>query len=67
MSWERLFDVDFFVTKLVGIIEDYDVKVTSEPLFGKEGWIRKINRHKRETIAGTEVMGVMLEVVENRE
>lgn len=72
LFWERLFDDEFCITGSVGVIEGDNVKVMSGPLVGKEGCIKKINRHKREAIVEMEVMGgvrevrVMLEVVEKR-
>lgn len=56
----------------VGIIEGDKIVVTSGPLVGKGGCIKKINRHKHEAIVEMEVMGavrevrVMLEVVEKK-
>lgn len=56
-----------------GIIEGGQVKVTSGPLQGKEGYIRKIDRHKRKAWLEIEMFGriqniqVGLEIVAKRD
>ena len=40
-----------------GVIEHSQVKVTSGPLQGKEGYIRKIDRHKRKAWLDIEMFG----------
>ena len=40
-----------------GIIEHSQVKVMSGPLMGKEGYIRKIDRHKRKAWLEMEMFG----------
>lgn len=53
-----------------GIIENSKVKVTSGPLVGKEGFIKRIDRHKRKAFLEMEMFGrvqkveVGLEIVE---
>lgn len=55
-----------------GIIEDAQVKITSGPLVGMEGCIRKIDRHKRKAWLEVEMFGriqvvqVGLEIVAKR-
>ena len=70
LYWERLLDSDFCVRGSTGVIVGGTVSVVSGPLIGKEGCIKKINRHKREAVIEMDVMGaqrevrVMLEIVE---
>lgn len=45
-----------------GIIENSQVKITSGPLEGMEGWIRKIDRHKRKAWLEMEMFGEMRRV-----
>ena len=42
---------------IIGVIEHSQVKVTSGPLQGKEGYIRKIDRHKRKAWLEIEMFG----------
>ena len=69
-NWELLYDSDFCVKGLVGLIVGDMIRVTSGPLVGMESQIKKINRHRREVIVEVEMMGalrqvtLMLEVVE---
>ena len=67
--WENLLDADFCIGESKGIIEGDRVRVVSGPLVGREGLIKRIDRHKRKAIIESEMMGsvhrvmVMLEVV----
>jgi len=40
-----------------GYIEGDRIRVTSGPLKGREGWIRKIDRHKRRAILDIDMLG----------
>ena len=67
--WECLLDAEFCLRGSVGIIVGNKIKVTSGPLVGLEGQIKKINCHKREATVELEMMGaprpvkVMLEII----
>ncbi|MCL2689652.1 MAG: antiterminator LoaP [Chitinispirillia bacterium] len=73
LYWESLFDSDFCVTGSTGIIAGDTVSIISGPLVGKEGCIKKINRHKREAVIELDIMGavreirLMLEIIEKRQ
>lgn len=43
-----------------GYIEGDKIRVTTGPLAGKEGWIRKIDRHKRRAILDVEMFGKII-------
>ena len=70
LYWERLFDADFCITGSVGFILGDTVHVTSGPLVGLEGRIKKINRHRCMAVVEMEMMGatrdvlLMLEITE---
>lgn len=63
---------DQIVEMSEGIIEDSKIIVTKGPLIGKEGYIKKIDRHKRKAWLEIEMFGreqtveVGLEIVEKR-
>ena len=70
LYWERLFDADFCIVGSVGFIVGDTIQITSGPLMGLEGQIRRINRHQRIAIVEMRLMGatrqvtLMLEIVE---
>ena len=59
---ECMFDSDFCVTGSVGFIEGNIIRITTGALFGMEGRIIRINRHKREAVVAMEIMGAVREV-----
>ena len=46
-----------------GIIEGAKIIVTRGPLMGKEGYIKKVDRHKRKARLELEMFGRMQEIV----
>ena len=70
--WEGLFDENFCIRGSVGFIVGDVTRVTSGPLMGMEGKIKRINRHRREAIVEMRIMGtvrevsLMLEIVEKK-
>lgn len=48
---------EYIVEMSKGLIENDEIKITSGPLKGKEGIIRKINRHKRIAMIEVELFG----------
>lgn len=54
---QRLGGDDHVVEMSEGIIEQSKVRVTSGPLMGMEGYIRKIDRHKRKAWMELELFG----------
>lgn len=67
---DKLYDDGGMFDTSVGIIDGDQIKITSGPLFGMEGNIRKIDRHKREayveiTMFGQKkIISVGLEIIE---
>ena len=54
---QRLGGNGYVVEMSEGIIEQSKVRVTSGPLMGMEGYIRKIDRHKRKAWLELELFG----------
>jgi transcriptional antiterminator NusG len=69
---QRFGGVEQVVQMSEGIIENVEVRITSGPLEGMEGFIRKIDRHKRRAWLELPMFGEMqrvevgLEIVEKR-
>ena len=62
LHWERLFNEEFCIEESIGFAERDVIRVTSGPLIGLEGKIKRVNRHKREATVEMHMMGAIHEV-----
>ena len=62
INWEKLLDSRNCIVGSEGLIEGDEIQITSGPLIGMESKIKKINRHMREAVVETEMIGSVKEV-----
>lgn len=62
LAWSHLLGKENCVETSVGFIENEKIYIEYGPLKGKEGMIKKLDRHKREAIIEMDFMGRMINV-----
>ena len=62
LYWTKLFNEEYCVTGSIGYLEGDKLRVISGALFGMEGEIKRVDRHRRLANVETQIMGKKIEI-----